>query len=1412
MLRPVSFPIRSDGIVSTVISLKARFYMKYVRQIICIMLLSICVFTGAVYALPYTGGSNTAAKIRASETEPVPCSFHLMAQESGALDEEPGATDSDMLGQNKNGGTFEEEQDPDNTIESSSQTGCGKKEGDAGSGGQSQEAGGLTNQSPGVNGSADRNDAGSDKVSPVLTEDEGDRKESEITSAPDTEKGSCDAALSGYDAGSLDNDCSESENRILENTASGRQTDGQENAPDPVSGRKESVGGDAGAESAASGRIGSSEREGTLAGWSPQDSQQSESSSYESVPEDPSQSSLQSGEEPEETEDTKGTEAAQETEETEGTQETETDDTDPMFGLKVGEEKTIFLSSIQDDSDDLKLTAAGNSCTVKIKAKYNYDTVGVGNGNKKITNHYVVTYKNITATAYCIQPERSNPAESETFSISKLKDKALLAKVIYFANASKKNGGYFETYHTGFSEGKRFVITHIAAAKAAGSSHWADGVSDSGKKAAENLIAYAQKQKELPDSEISFSPSSAKGYVEDGVLRTEKIKLVATADNTAVLNLPSNVNLKNTTASSRSGSGKVRINASDEFYLTLPLPVCPDLSTSVAAAGAVDRDYSAYKITTDKDTQNLGLVFADGVTGENTANLSIQFTGKISISAVKTDAATGNALAGAVFGLFAGADMTELGSVTLGKDQLIEKALTLNDGIAYFGHSLTSGCPYYVKEISAPPGYCVNTADVYPFIWNPGSDSSVTMTFTNTFPNTPVKGEIGMVKTDRDIQAEGVSQGDAKLEGAVYGLYARENIVHPGTGQVLHAAGAQVANGVTDKAGRITWSDLWPGKYFIREISPSEGYTLDQTEYEANLPVQDQFHPLVRTDVVCTEQIIRQPFRILKQSGSEAGSSRPLEGAGFSAWLLSSLEKSGDTIDFNSASPVPLCADGSAQMFTDETGYAASVALPYGTYIVKETTVPKNHTPVQDFIVTINQHQPNEPQEWGTLLDVELCAKLKIIKKDSNSGEPVLNKEAWFKVFSVEEDKYVEQQCDPSSEELQSAYCTDKTGTLILPRPLRPGTYLIEEITPPEGYLKNPQKVTVIIDESMPVLKDEESGTVVEAVVEDTPVTGRIELEKKGPMLTGYDGTDFIYEVRGLPGACFTVKAAEDIERPDQKMGEDDKPIVLYHKDDTVAELKTDENGEAFVDNLPLGRYLVEETTAPYGCVLDSKPMEAELKSDGEHEVITIHLEAADPKQKIAVEVIKRSSEGTHEPLSGAEFTLYAAQDIRAAASAAGEEGDVIVQCNTALAKVVTDAGGKAVFTQDLPHACYTIKETKAPEGYLLNDEEISCDASYVSGTETVLSIVKELQDTPQPPHETEPEKKVLSDHVKESETVQETNPPQTTYVRQTYAPATGDASPLMLLLALFGGSALILVIFLVMDKRKRKNRRRPGR
>lgn len=202
---------------------------------------------------------------------------------------------------------------------------------------------------------------------------------------------------------------------------------------------------------------------------------------------------------------------------------------------------------------------------------------------------------------------------------------------------------------------------------------------------------------------------------------------------------------------------------------------------------------------------------------------------KAEVSVLKKDKDTLNPLDGGVFGMYAGSDIKNAdGSVVVSKGTLIEKAVTGEDGKAVFTADLPIGFSYDVKEIQAPKGYVRNQADVYSFTFSYTNDSEEKVTFTHTFTNERVNAVIRLQKKDAETN-QAVPQGDAVLENAVYGLYAREDIVHPdGVTGVIYKAGDRVATLTTDENGEASVEKLYLGEYAIIPTAELKGIELQE--------------------------------------------------------------------------------------------------------------------------------------------------------------------------------------------------------------------------------------------------------------------------------------------------------------------------------------------------------------------------------------------------------------------------------------------------------------------------------------------------------------------------------------------------------------------------------------------------------
>ena len=530
---------------------------------------------------------------------------------------------------------------------------------------------------------------------------------------------------------------------------------------------------------------------------------------------------------------------------------------------------------------------------------------------------------------------------------------------------------------------------------------------------------------------------------------------------------------------------------------------------------------------------------------------------KAEVSVIKKDADTKNGLLGAEFTIYVTNDIVNYaGEVIVSKGASLQTIATVKGGTGAFTLDLPINNGYKIAETKAPYGYVRNTADVYSFRFDYLADNQAKATFTHTYTDERVKAKIQLNKVDLET---GIPQGDAKLEGAVYGLYARNDIVHPdGTTGVMYKAGSLVATLTTNKDGFAEAGDLYLGNYYVKETKASEGYLVDEAEHDLVCNYEGDLVAEITRSTTSPEQVMKQPFQLIKiaySCGDTEG--ELLESAGFTAYLKSSLSiKEDGSYDFDSASPVVIGNNGETTLYTDDKGYLVTTPIPYGTYVVTESVTPHNHKTIKPFEVVVSENHPAEPQVWRVFMDREFDAKLRIVKKDAATGRTVLLPNASFKIFNLDTNEYVSQVTTYPSVVVHKVFTTDEDGDLILPSALSVGNYRIEEVAAPFGYVVSDKTVTIAVDTDTFYEVDEVAkAAIINVPFDDEPVRGELSVIKTGDVLVDYKDGEFVYENRGLSGAIFEVYAAEDIATADNQVDDNGNRTLYYHSGDLVASI-----------------------------------------------------------------------------------------------------------------------------------------------------------------------------------------------------------------------------------------------------------------
>lgn len=545
-------------------------------------------------------------------------------------------------------------------------------------------------------------------------------------------------------------------------------------------------------------------------------------------------------------------------------------------------------------------------------------------------------------------------------------------------------------------------------------------------------------------------------------------------------------------------------------------------------------------------------------------------------------------------------------------------------------------------------------------------------TATVSFSNVLKKWNLTVTKKDAETKT---SQGDATLAGAVYGIYNDGNLVDKYT---------------TDKNGSFTTSYYICGdNWTLKEIEPSEGYLLDETEY--HIGAESKKYTLENNSIsMCvTEDILKGKISIIKHT--DDGSTKietPEKGAEFQVYLKSS------------GSYVKAKESERDNLICDEYGFAETKDLPYGTYTVHQTKGWNGTEFIADFDVFISEN--NKTYKY-LINNASLESYVKIVKVDSETGKQIPYAGAGFQIYNPDGKLVTMTYTYPEVTTIDTFY-TNSEGYLITPESLPYGKgYSVVEVQAPYGYILD--STPVYFDITAEKISEENGVTIVKAEKKNTPQKGTITVEKTGEIFSNVtsSGEEVLlyqpeYSVNGLSGSVFEIYADADIKTPDG--------TVRAKKDELVATLKTNNKGTATSKLLYLGKYRVVETVAPYGTVINPEPHTVELTYSGQNEKVTnTSTSFTNDRQKVEIDLTKileqdeKFNIGNNDEILNVSFGLYADEDLKAS------NGTVIPK-NGLIEIITCDEKGKSQFTTDIPIGSYYVKEISTDNHYILSDKK----------------------------------------------------------------------------------------------------------
>ena len=495
----------------------------------------------------------------------------------------------------------------------------------------------------------------------------------------------------------------------------------------------------------------------------------------------------------------------------------------------------------------------------------------------------------------------------------------------------------------------------------------------------------------------------------------------------------------------------------------------------------------------------------------------------------------------------------------------------------------------------------------------------------------------GSIKINKiDSETGDFPQGEGSLKGAKYNLYNANNEL--------------VDTFITGEKEYI--DNLSIGEYYLKEIEPSKGYRLDEKTYSINLTKED-----LDKELILYEEIIKRDIDIFKvYATNETGILYPEENITFEIY-----DNKSNLVD---------------KITTDTEGYA-HLNLPFGTYTIKQINSTEGYEKISDQIITIDKY--DERPVYKLFTNAEIKSKIKIIKKDFDTKENILNSNVKFKIYDVKNNKFISFKIFyPEEKEIDTFEISDD-GTFITPEELPYGVYRLYEVDEKmEGYLFNDEGIEIVIGDSTTYINDKTYGRLTEVEFYNKRVKGKIELYKYGEDII-YKDNSYRYKETLLPGVVFKLYAKEDITENEK---------ILYHKDDEIQELETDDNGYCMIDDLPLGKYYLKEVKSNKDNQISSVIYDVNLLYKDQYtEKILENIDIYNYIQKGKLVITKYDKE-TNNPIPN---TLI----------------EIRKDNNTVIYKGYTNQNGQIII-DDLKYGDYYLSETEASTGYQLNDENIN--------------------------------------------------------------------------------------------------------
>lgn len=973
--------------------------------------------------------------------------------------------------------------------------------------------------------------------------------------------------------------------------------------------------------------------------------------------------------------------------------------------------------------------------------------------------------------SYCLESSKKTPSAGN-YTASVIENNSMVRKLLYYGYGGPAAWDVFgpdhdlktavcpnDSYLT--NDDVKYLLTHIFLSGAY-SGDW-NGFSEElfnqtfGGSYGTNLMNIYRGIEQLPDPSngANFSTGNTAKFTAtydkaNSLQKTNTVKFNASSSESVQLPLQNNVTIHIAGTSNTKTGGTATVYGGQSFYLTTP-------ATNPLS------NYQSGNLTSSAKGKFCALSISDGNSASqthgswyqettDTLKYSVEWMGFGYIDLKKTSAnpdMTNNSslysLKGAKYGIYEG-------------NKLVQELTTDVNG--YAKSSLLLEGKYTVKEISASKGYDVDQT-------SHGVTVTRGQTTTTNVTEKPKNDPIGLEIVKNDAENKGMPQGDATLEGAEFtvkyydGYYTKDNLPSKATrtwvlktkklsnGKYVAGLLKQYLVEGSDELYEQDGTYVLPlGTISIEETKAPKGYFLKGAKLTVTdtasgttssvidgkyvAQINEQYHGAKlqfgndANQMIVQEKVKKQRIQLFKSGEREgiSGVVKGLQGAEFT-WKLKTEV---DNVGWDNAKTY-------AVITTNENGRAITDYLPYGKYLVRETKTPKDYMTAPDFTVSVTK----DSSEYNELEQVKLvsvnnkpfASYVKLVKVDEDTGKKVTLNSASFKIKDAQ-GNYVVQKVSGTKVDTFTTNSDNEIipvvekGTVTLPLMLNAGTYTIEEIKTPKGFLDLEKPVEFVISSTYDYDVDEDADPIVEVKIRNRQPKGEIKLNKT---VMDLDTDTDLVDRSDLSKIQFVLKAKEDIYSSiDGSLMFEKDSVITTENSGAIVNTGSEVgngiyalslDGHLDISNLPMSTkgasYYLQEVKTLDGCVLDTAQYDAVFKQSDF--TTKNYIKSFDVENKTTDFEFNKTDVTGDKEVEGAQLTIT------------DEDGNVVDQW-TSTEKVHSIEGlvvgktytlSETVTAKDYVKATdikFTVKNSSELETVTMKDKQVFVSKTTVGGEE----------------------------------------------------------------------------------------------